>query len=331
MPVLRALAEGLGAAKGRGSTLTFILVRSRSSSDDSGGARPFAARPSQKSIVIGAPRYHTILRIADPCGLRGDLERRLPHRSLGAGPRSGTSSTINANLVGKVGGAHPTQTQLPTQYRKSGSRAFAPVDGIPRIDGLISWHEGTQPIRQPTMIQFTCPCGESLQVEDWKAGRQTRCQECGRVETVPTFGATWSAPLHSKPTPKLRRSWGVGFLLLAGIVIGAIGIGLAKSVILAPQALHGSGSELNRKIYECYSSRSMRTGIDGVLYFEKPSQIVILSVERREKVNPRNEGIPYYVKVRVRFKDWTSRENDEWAFFVMDDKSVEYTPWGSLA
>ncbi len=88
--------------------------------------------------------------------------------------------------------------------------------------------------------------------------------------------------------------------------------------------------ELNQGIYECYNSRTMRMGPDREPYFEKPSRISILSVERREKVE-RNDGTPYYVKTWIRFKDGTTREDDSWVFFVNADKSVTYTTWGSLA
>ena len=177
------------------------------------------------------------------------------------------------------------------------------------------------------MIRFACSkCGKTFRVPDSYAGKPGKCGRCGNAFTAPTFVPSTVPPVAARH----RSRWPLAPILLMGIVIGAIGIGLAKSVILDPQAMNGSGSELNRKIYECYRTHSMRTGTDGQDYFDTPSRIVILSVEQREKVNPRNEGTPYYVKVRVHFNDWTSRENDEWAFFVMDDKSVEYTPWGSL-
>jgi len=121
--------------------------------------------------------------------------------------------------------------------------------------------------------------------------------------------------------------------LFAGGLLLALLFGFRGAI--APQvAVHApaiDNSKLYQKIYECYKSRTMRRGADGILYFEEPTKITILAVEQREKGNPRHEGTPYYARVRIRFEDGIVREDDEWAFFVKDDKSVWYTTWATIA
>jgi len=198
----------------------------------------------------------------------------------------------------------------------------------------------------PPMIRFACSrCGKQFRKDDALAGRRGRCGGCGYVFRVPGVKlgpADTFVPIVVEGDLRLvprrgKAGLGAGIAIAAALLAGGLLLALplgfrdaivARVAVLAPAV---GNPELNRKIYECYKTRSMRTDPDGVLYFEAPTRIAILEVERREKGHPRNEGTPYYVKVWVRFEDGTSRENDEWGFFVNDDKSVWYTPWGSLA
>ena len=193
------------------------------------------------------------------------------------------------------------------------------------------------------MIRFACSrCGKQYRKDDSLAGRRGKCS-CGYVFRVPgveVSPASTFVPIEddSKLATRSSKVESVGRIviiiaLFAGGLLLALLFGFRDAIVAQVAALAPAigNSKLNRNIYEFYKSRSMRMGTDGDFYFEIPTQITILESERREKGNPRNEGTPYYAKVRVRFEDGTSRENDEWAFFVKEDKSVWYTTWGSLA
>ncbi len=59
------------------------------------------------------------------------------------------------------------------------------------------------------MIQFTCPCGQALQVQDANAGRKVRCPACGRELDVPGGQVVPAAdvprPVVLEPDEGVRR------------------------------------------------------------------------------------------------------------------------------
>jgi hypothetical protein len=194
------------------------------------------------------------------------------------------------------------------------------------------------------MIRFACSrCGKRYRKDDWLAGRRGKCS-CGYVFRVP--GMMVSPPSVSVPiviaddtrlvTRPRKAGSGARSAIIATFFAGglllALLFGLRGAIVAQVPGLTPAigGSKLNQKIYECYKTRSMRAGTDGVDYFATPTKITILSVERKEKIK-HNEGTPYYAKVRVRFKDGTERVDDSWVFFVRAGKSVECTTWESLA
>ena len=101
------------------------------------------------------------------------------------------------------------------------------------------------------MIQVTCACGATMQVDDANAGKQCKCPTCGAVCQIPGAGAPApaaaraaapaAAPAAAAATPPAKRPGGLTALAVLNFVFGGFGIIGGLITLLAGGVVSSSG------------------------------------------------------------------------------------------